>query len=157
MSSESVLLSVCGGWGWVTNPGKITKTLNGLTENLSIPLCCKCRSMTKPTKWHVRPDWVFAFRMKKPWVLSYPIRTAKTLIRLGGCPDWSESSLGAQVIVLSSLGAQVILLGSLCCGSLILFYFYFFYFKTIRFFLPFNEMIVCIQTLSFCVSEDSSI
>ena len=58
----------------------------------------------------VRP--VFAVRMKKAWVLSYPIsaqrrlwsdwaelpnkRTAKTLIRLGGCPGWSESSLGAQ-------------------------------------------------------------
>ena len=24
------------------------------------------------------------------------VRTAKTLIRLGGCPGWSESSLGAQ-------------------------------------------------------------
>ena len=24
------------------------------------------------------------------------MRTAKTLIRLGGCPGWSESSLGAQ-------------------------------------------------------------
>ena len=41
---------------------------------------------------------VFAVRMKKVWVLSYlPIeRTAKTLIRLGGCPCWSESSLGAH-------------------------------------------------------------
>ena len=28
------------------------------------------------------------------------MRTAKTLIRLGGCPGWSESSLGAQVILL---------------------------------------------------------
>ena len=27
-------------------------------------------------------------------------RTAKTLITLGGCPDWSESSLGAQIILL---------------------------------------------------------
>ena len=26
--------------------------------------------------------------------------TAKTLIRLGGCPGWSESSLGAKVILL---------------------------------------------------------
>ena len=38
---------------------------------------------------------VFAVRMKK--VCLVPIkRTAKTLIRLGGCPGWSESSLGAQ-------------------------------------------------------------
>ena len=28
------------------------------------------------------------------------MRTAKTLIRLGGCPGWSESLLGAQVITL---------------------------------------------------------
>ena len=28
------------------------------------------------------------------------MRTAKTLIRLGGCPGWSESSLGALVILL---------------------------------------------------------
>ena len=34
---------------------------------------------------------VFAVRMKKPWVLE---RTGKTLIRLGRCPDWPESSLG---------------------------------------------------------------
>ena len=27
-------------------------------------------------------------------------RTAKTLIRLGGCPGWSESSLGAKTILL---------------------------------------------------------
>ena len=53
---------------------------------------------------------VFAVRMKKSWALSYPLsaqqrlwsdwadaeRTAKTLIRLGGCPGWSESSLGAH-------------------------------------------------------------
>ena len=36
-------------------------------------------------------------------------RTAKTLIRLGGCPGWSESSLAAQVIVLVLL----------CCGSFV--------------------------------------
>ena len=38
------------------------------------------RLVTKPTKWHVRP--------------------AKTRISLGGCPDWSEFLLGAQVIAL---------------------------------------------------------
>ena len=35
---------------------------------------------------------VFAVRMKK----LHTERTAKTLIRLGGCPGWSESLLGAQ-------------------------------------------------------------
>ena len=39
---------------------------------------------------------VFAVRMKKAWVLSYPLSTKRRLIRLGGCPGWSESSLGAQ-------------------------------------------------------------
>ena len=35
--------------------------------------------------------------------LKLPIeRTVKTLIRLGGCPGWSESSLGTKVILLVS-------------------------------------------------------
>ena len=64
--------------------------------------------MTKLTKWHVRqakiqislgicPVWsVFAVRMKKPCILSYPLSAQWRLIILGGCPDWSESLLGAQ-------------------------------------------------------------
>ena len=50
---------------------------------------------------------VFAVRMKKPWVLSYPLSAQRRLIRLGGCPGWSESSLGAQVtlLVLSCAGS----------------------------------------------------
>ena len=39
---------------------------------------------------------VFAVRMKKSWVLSYPLSAQRRLIRLGGCPGWSESSLGAH-------------------------------------------------------------
>ena len=35
---------------------------------------------------------VFAVRMKKAWVLSYPLSAQRRLIRLGGCPGWSESS-----------------------------------------------------------------
>ena len=43
---------------------------------------------------------VFAVRMKKTWVLSYPLRAQwRLLIRLGGCPGWSESSLGAHSFV----------------------------------------------------------
>ena len=47
--------------------------------------------------WHL-PSLirVFAVRMKKLWVLSYPLSTQWRLIRLGGCPGWSESSLGAH-------------------------------------------------------------
>ena len=43
---------------------------------------------------------VFAVRMKKGWILSYPLSAKWRLIRLGGCPGWSESSLGAQIILL---------------------------------------------------------
>ena len=45
------------------------------------------------------PDWsVFTVRMKKAVL---PIEhTAKTWIRLGGCPVWSESLLGTQIIML---------------------------------------------------------
>ena len=43
---------------------------------------------------------VFTVRMKKPWVLSYPLSAQRRLIRLCGCPSWYESSLGAQIILL---------------------------------------------------------
>ena len=61
------------------------------------------RLLTKPTKWvwaqrRLRSAWasarlirVFAVHMKKPWALSYPLSA------LGGCPGWSESSLGAHL------------------------------------------------------------
>ena len=39
---------------------------------------------------------VFAVRMKKAWVLSYPLSAQQRLIRPGGCPGWYESLLGAQ-------------------------------------------------------------
>ena len=39
---------------------------------------------------------VFTVCMKKAWVLSYPLSAQRRLIRLGGCPGWSESSLGAD-------------------------------------------------------------
>ena len=39
---------------------------------------------------------VFAARTKKAWVLSYALSEQRRLIRLGGCPGCSESSLGAQ-------------------------------------------------------------
>ena len=40
---------------------------------------------------------VVTIRMKKAWVLSYRLSAQRRLlIRLGGCPGWSESSLGSQ-------------------------------------------------------------
>ena len=40
------------------------------------------------------------FRMKKHCVISYQMSAQRRLIRLGGCPGWFESSLGAHVILL---------------------------------------------------------
>ena len=64
--------------------------------------------MTKPTKWHlhpaktpisrgIRPVWsVFAVRMKKPLILSYPLNAQRWL-----WSDWAElSPLWAHVILL---------------------------------------------------------
>ena len=46
-------------------------------------------------------------RLITAWAQCFFMRTDKTLIRLGGCPGWSESSLGVQVILLVLS----------CCGS----------------------------------------
>ena len=42
---------------------------------------------------------LFAIRMKKAWVLSFPLNAQRRLTRLGGCPGLSESSLGPQIIL----------------------------------------------------------
>ena len=62
----------------------------------------------------IRPVWsVFAVRMKKAWVLSYPFeRTANTLIRLGRCPG---SNLGASNLFLFCLFLSVAVVGSDPC------------------------------------------
>ena len=67
------------------------------------------RDMTKPSKWlctqrRLRSAWASAQSYQSlRHVLNgllrtqaFFMRTAKTLIRLGGCPVWSESSLGAH-------------------------------------------------------------
>ena len=67
------------------------------------------RDMTKPPNWlcaqrRLRSTWASALSdqslrcpHEESWSPRLPIkRTAKTLIRLGGCLGWSESSLGAQ-------------------------------------------------------------
>ena len=64
---------------------------------------------------------VFAVHMKKAWVLSYPLSTQQRLIRLGGCPGWSESLLGAQSFCWFCHGAAqmdfVTKVKSSLCGS----------------------------------------
>ena len=65
------------------------------------------RNMTKATKCAPSEDsdqpghppslvGAFAVRMKKAWVLSFPLSAQRRLIRLGRCPGWYESSLGAH-------------------------------------------------------------
>ena len=49
---------------------------------------------------------VLAVHMKKAWVLSYPLSAQRRLIRLGGCPGWSESSLGAVILLVLSWGGS---------------------------------------------------
>ena len=56
----------------------------------------------KPTKWHVRSasaqfDQSLRLPPKTHWVLSYTLSEQRSLIRLSGCPGWSESLPGAQV------------------------------------------------------------
>ena len=50
----------------------------------------------------------------KPRTQGFFMRTAKTLIRLDGCPGWPESSLGAHIILLVLS----------CCGSCLVSIFY---------------------------------
>ena len=65
----------------------------GAQQNLQIA----CR----PSKDLTLPGWsVFAVCLKKAWVLSYPLSAQQRLIRLGRCPGWSESLLGAHAILL---------------------------------------------------------
>ena len=58
---------------------------------LSLSLICRIyiyisQRMTKPTNWHVRPVKIRCL-YEESFGLELPIeRTAKTLIRLGGCP-----------------------------------------------------------------------
>ena len=73
-----------------------------------------CRK-AKPTKWHVPPvktQSLIRFRCElteKLRTQGFFMRTVKTLIRLGGCPGWSETLLGAHAILLVlSWGGSVI-------------------------------------------------
>ena len=65
--------------------------------------------MTKPTKRPMRPvETLCCALYGYLWTQTFFKWTAKTLIRLGGQPGWSESLLGAQIIlkVLSCTGSN---------------------------------------------------
>ena len=61
---------------------------------------------------------VFAVRMKKAWVLSHPLSPQR---RLGRCPGWSESSLGAHSFCwFCHVAARVNIMNNQCynkCGT----------------------------------------
>ena len=85
----SVLLQRC--WGWtLACPTKCAATWQNQQSE-----CAPCEDSDQPghPSSLIR---VFAVHMKKPWALSYPLIAQQRLIRLGGCPGWSESSLGAH-------------------------------------------------------------
>ena len=89
----------------------------------SCTYCSMSNLMTKPTKWpcaqrrlgsawaSAQSDQSLCYSLNG-WLRTQAsfMRTGKTLIRLGGCPGWSESSLGAHAIllVLSWGGSYVI-------------------------------------------------
>ena len=58
---------------------------------------------------------VFPVCMKKAWALSYPVSTQQRLIRLGRCPGWSESLLGAVILLILSWDVSVLIVN---CKSL---------------------------------------
>ena len=86
---------------------------------------CICYKTNKPAKTQLSlgicPVWsVFAVHMKKPWILSYLLSAQRRLIGLGGCPGWSEDSLGTHAIllILSCSGSYMLqILWSSCRNS----------------------------------------
>ena len=50
----------------------------------------------RSVEWEYQNNWLTIEQLTKAFFM----RTAKTLIRPGGCPGWSESSLGAHAILL---------------------------------------------------------
>ena len=53
---------------------------------------------------------VFAVRMKKAWVLSYPLSAQQRLIRLGRCPGWSVFAGRTVILLVLSWGGSFVLL-----------------------------------------------
>ena len=74
--------------------------------NLYEPRHDKTNKMTAPSEDSDQPGHppslirVFTVRMKKAWVLSYPLSASEDSDQTGRLPGWSESSLGAHAILL---------------------------------------------------------
>ena len=84
---------------WLYKSYIIDKKLKWATswQNQQSGMCAQRRLISLG----IHPVWsVFTVSMKKAWVLSYPSSAQQSLIKLGGCPGWSESSLGAHASLL---------------------------------------------------------
>ena len=104
-----------------SNPQILYSHLQNIAQVQKVGKSDMGRLMTKPTKCHmrpaktqispgIRPVWsVFAVCMKTAGVLSYPLSPQRRLIRLGGCLGWSESSLGAIILLVLLWGGSLIL------------------------------------------------
>ena len=94
-----IRLGRCPGWFESSLGAPIILLVLSCSISIIEPRHDKTNKMSaRPVKTQIslgiRPDWsVFAVRMKKAWVLSYPMSAERRLIRLGGCPGWSESSM----------------------------------------------------------------
>ena len=73
-----------------------------MIENKNEPLHDKTNNVAvRPVKTQISlgipPSLIRVFDVRMiPWVLSYPLSAQQRLIKLGGCPGWSESLLGAH-------------------------------------------------------------
>ena len=98
----------CWTWGSNLRPSEYQVHLTELPgPTLFIVYLLKVNILIWATAWQNQPNSLcakrrlrlirdFAVCMKKPWVLSYQLGAQQ----LGGYPVWSETSLGAQVILL---------------------------------------------------------
>ena len=91
--------------------------------------------MTKQTKWlcaqgRLRSAWASTQSAQSlrcalnGWLRTqaFFMRTAKTLIRLGGCPGWSESSLGAQSFAWFYYSRLILYIGLFCLRKQVRFF-----------------------------------
>ena len=84
----------------------LTLAIHMLDEKFRLPINSKVLIqlsclITKPTEWHVHPAKTLIRLGGCPgWSESLLGAHAKSLIKLGGCPGWSESLLGAHAILL---------------------------------------------------------
>ena len=82
-------------WKWTASDKELVLVIY-IWQRQVLSWCGSC-SMTKPTKWPVRPA-----KTDQPGhlVSIYPVWSVFAVRSVGGCPGWILSSLGAQIIFL---------------------------------------------------------